>query len=171
MLRGWGKPVLYLGDSTIERIAHQDDDRRAITEMLDAHLGGGVLGVSHSAYHPTMYKWLSRLFEVLPGKPRLVIIPVNLRSFSPVWEYHPEYQFTEEIERIDTYLRHGRLLPAVEALPDKTPRHAFYKLPLVIADSGLERIADYKQVKHARPDDEAGQRGAHPASFHGTLSL
>jgi hypothetical protein len=155
--RGSGQSVLFLGDSTVERIARQDTDRRTTDAMLAAYYGGDVLGATHSAYHPTVYRHLARLFEVLPGRPRLVVIPVNLRSFSPIWEYRPEFQFTEEFARMEAYARHGRLLPPEEPLRDEAAWRAFLDVPLGVAGCGLERVGDYLRLAGIHPEDAAGR--------------
>ncbi|MFZ5811832.1 MAG: hypothetical protein ACOY4F_07320 [Thermodesulfobacteriota bacterium] len=156
--RGPGKPVLFLGDSSVERIAREDADRRTTAEMLDARLGGVVLGATHSAYHPTIYRHLLALFERLPARPRLVVVAVNLRCFSPIWEFRPEFQFRSEIGRIDEYARRGRLRPHRGDAPrDEAAWNRFLAHDLGLAESDLTRVGDYIRLTESRPADPDGQ--------------
>jgi hypothetical protein len=156
--RGPGKPVLFLGDSSVERISREDADRRTTAEMLDARLGGGVLGATHSAYHPTIYRHLLALFERLPARPRLVVVAVNLRCFSPIWEFRPEFQFQAEIGRIDEYSRRGRLRPYRGDAPrDEAAWNRFLAHDLGLAEPNLERVGDYIRLTESRPIDPDGQ--------------
>ncbi|MCU0534206.1 MAG: hypothetical protein MUD14_09960 [Hydrococcus sp. Prado102] len=98
--------ILIYGDSVMERISKYDGDTRtlseAIAECLDKKLCMGC--ISHSGYHMGTFYQLSRLLKLLPQKPSTVVLPINMRSFSPQWDLHPLHQRVEHICTIQDYL-------------------------------------------------------------------
>jgi hypothetical protein len=54
-----------------------------------------VAGVSHSAYHADVFLEYVK-YIIKSGKKPVIIIPINLRSFSAGWDQRPTYQFTKE---------------------------------------------------------------------------
>jgi len=97
--------VLYLGDSVIERIAEQDNDKRTLGQMVvDELLPDTCTAViSFSAYHISVYYELLKGFEVTRSHPKVVILPINIRSFSPQWDLQPRWQYKEEILALKKY--------------------------------------------------------------------
>ena len=71
--------ILYLGDSVLERVAHQDRDRRLVHEMLADRVAERhrVCGLSHAAFNPAVYLALVRCLTRLKQRPKTVIIPVT----------------------------------------------------------------------------------------------
>lgn len=91
---------LYLGDSVLLRVAHEDIDRRCLGELFCDELRVKMSAdwIAHSAYHMEIYYYFLRYVLSLEQTPSLIILPINMRSFSPQWQYSPQYQFTKEIE-------------------------------------------------------------------------
>lgn len=98
--------ILIYGDSVMERVSKYDDDittlSDAIAKCLDKKLSVGC--ISHSGYHMGIFYQLSRLLKLLPNKPSTVVLPINMRSFSPQWDLHPLHQRVEHIRTIQDYL-------------------------------------------------------------------
>ncbi|MBN2588510.1 MAG: hypothetical protein JXA96_01505 [Sedimentisphaerales bacterium] len=97
--------ILYLGDSTVLRAAHEDTDRRTTGEMLAGDMSGkaNVLEISHGSYHMEIYYHIMKMSEVTRHHPKLFIVPINIRSFSPQWHRQPSWQFKEEIDLLKHY--------------------------------------------------------------------
>jgi len=89
--------ILYFGASDIEGHAPEDIDTRTMVEMLREDTGRKVTSIAHPAYHTGVFEAYSDYVCQSPGKPKLVIAPINLRSFSPEWDLRPGYQFSDEI--------------------------------------------------------------------------
>lgn len=119
--------ILYLGDCTDSSPGKKERDKRAISQMLmdfNPHLR--ISSITHPAYQLDIYLEFCRYIVKQGHCPRVIIIPINLRSFSPQWDLNPHYQF--ELEKI--ILRGGigsRLL------------YAFYQ-PLIIFHYDFRRI-------------------------------
>ncbi|MCP5108847.1 MAG: hypothetical protein GY950_36020 [bacterium] len=98
--------VIYFGDSTVDATAKDDNDRRSISEMLgDLHPRRSLETIKHAAYHAGLYREFCKYIARQSSRPAVIIIPINMRSFSPEWDRRPQYQF--EIEKI--ILRGGLL--------------------------------------------------------------
>lgn len=88
---------IYLGDSVFLRVSNDDADKRPIKEMLRmldlncyvfAH---SALSLSHAMFYIKSLpdKTLERIDHLF--------IPINMRSFSPQWEFNPKWQFKSEM--------------------------------------------------------------------------
>ncbi|MEN6576473.1 MAG: hypothetical protein ABFD90_09025 [Phycisphaerales bacterium] len=97
--------IVYFGDSTILRISDEDRDRRSTADMLAADLSGKarVLELSHGAYHMGIYYHMVNTFRITRTRPRLLVIPINMRSFSPQWYLRPSWEFKAEIGLLRRY--------------------------------------------------------------------
>jgi hypothetical protein len=89
--------VLYLGDSTLYRGDYSEPDQRTLPAMLDELLPElNVAGVYHDAYHLELLEYFCRYAAESPNKPKYIILPINMRSFSDERVKRPEYQFAKE---------------------------------------------------------------------------
>jgi hypothetical protein len=96
--------ILFFGDSTLYDFKPQDEDKRSIPELLQALTPGYSLAeLSHASYHMDIYLEYCNYIAKQKNRPKLIIIPINMRSFSPEWDMRPQYQF----EREKTILRNG----------------------------------------------------------------
>lgn len=147
--------ILYLGDSVIERIAHDDSDRRTLGDMVvDAARDiAKVRVISHSAYHPAIYEALLQTLSILNNRPKLVVLPINLRCFSPQWDLNPEWQFTEEINLLRDF---------VSKVPNTIPRkprrtisrdmlNDFENLKVNYPLSSLNKIGHFRLIVNSSP--------------------
>ncbi|MCK6624027.1 MAG: alpha/beta fold hydrolase [Anaerolineae bacterium] len=95
-----GVNVVYLGDSTLIHPLGE----ATIPEILRGLLPNHRLGdVAHPAYHLDLYERYVNYLVKHKGQVEAVIIPINMRSFSPEWDLRPTYQF----EREKTILTYG----------------------------------------------------------------
>lgn len=93
--------VLILGDSTNWFFADDDKDKRSISGMLKEIIPQySTRSIAHAAYHMDVY---AAFCQYIAGQkrrqiriPEIIIIPINMRSFSPEWDMRPDYQFVKE---------------------------------------------------------------------------
>ncbi len=88
--------VIYFGDSTLTNVSQLDINKAHTYEMLDDMVPQQVSGVPHSAYHLGLYALFADYIAAQEAQPEVVIMPINLRSFSPVWDLGPPFQFDKE---------------------------------------------------------------------------
>jgi len=85
--------IIYLGDSTLSLPAGQVTTGEILQEMLpDCSVGE----IAHPAYNLDLYLHYVRYIVRSAHPPDIVIVPINMRSFSPEWDKRPGYQFEEE---------------------------------------------------------------------------
>ncbi len=95
--------IIYFGDSTMRWTGQNDTDKRPIGDMLRNALENTTVSViSSNAYHLGVYESFSNYICNSKNKPKIVIFPINLRSFSPEWDTRPQYQFKKETQQIQT---------------------------------------------------------------------
>ena len=92
-----GADIIYFDASVNEFIAPGDTDRRQLcTMMQDAKPKLKVRPVTHPAYGLAMYEAYCHYLLKQKSRPRLIIIPLELRYFSKTWYMRPEYQFSHD---------------------------------------------------------------------------
>jgi hypothetical protein len=90
--------VIYFGDSTITSYALFEENKDFISTMLKNIQPDQTIGrISYPAYHMDIFLEYARYIVNQEHLPQTVIIPINLRSFSPGWDLKPSYQFEKEV--------------------------------------------------------------------------
>ncbi len=85
------KDVLFFGDSTAKAIEKKDSDRRGIAEMLSADIAPlSIQGIIHPAYQAEVYLEFIKRLKDFATPPKIIVITVNMRSFSPSWDMNPQ---------------------------------------------------------------------------------
>jgi hypothetical protein len=121
------KDIIYFGDSTLYTVGRGDKDKRDLGRMAADMLPQYSMGeISHAAYHIELYLEYCRYIVKQKYHPSIIIIPINMRSFSPDWDMRPQYQF----EREKIILKGGLLkhLVLVFYKPLRVFKYDFYTL-------------------------------------------
>jgi len=134
------KCVIFFGSSVNKHTAFNDTDKRSIAEMLDSLLTTQkVVGISHKAYQADIYLEYVRYISKSEKKP-IIIIPINLRSFSPSWDLNPGYQFTKE-----KYLLNG--YPSIVNFKYKVIKETEYNnFPIYYQNKLVGKLQDYLRI-------------------------
>lgn len=156
----WRAPeILYLGDSVVERISWTDKDKRTLERMVTGYLVGRnrLLCISHSAYHLKVYYYLLQILKFTRQKPELVILPINMRSFSPQWDLSPAWQFIEEINILKKYIEiPGQKIPALKKTSDSFILSEAEKMKEVkYPFTSLDRIGQFHDLIMSNPSTES----------------
>jgi hypothetical protein len=114
--------------------------------------------VSWSAFRPDVYLSLCRVLAITRSRPRLLILPVNLRCFSPQWDRNPEFDFAREIAAIETFRRHPehgvpRLTPTKDLPRSYWKWREFRRTPVRYPVPAPERVAGFLEAIASRPAD------------------
>lgn len=90
--------ILYFGDSTIKYSSPKDINKSSISEILTNLESSYSIGdVSSPAYQLKVFEAMLNYISNSSDKPGAIIVPINLRSFSPSWDMAPDNQFENEI--------------------------------------------------------------------------
>ncbi len=139
--------LIYLGDSTV----WYPQGSVTTAELLQAGLPNRTVGeVSHAAYQLDLYAYFAEYIARHPHRPETVIIPINLRSFSPEWDLRPGYQFEKE----KAILQHGLFMAETFLRPylvfadfDSPISQAdFLSAPVYKGETPVGQVQDYEAL-------------------------
>ena len=89
--------IVYFGDSSDTNYSNEDLDKRSISQMLKETLTNySMVSISHPAYEADIFLEFCKYMVKQKYYPKVVIIPINMRSFSPSWDRNPGWQFEKE---------------------------------------------------------------------------
>ena len=119
--------VLFFGDSSVLLSGSRDENKAGIDLLFQAKTGLSVCSVASPGYSAVLYSEYVRLLGKTRYQPRLVIIPINLRSFTgssvrrpalnfPLRQIYIRFRSTGRLELAD-YLRY-RFLGLEERLTE-----------------------------------------------------
>lgn len=95
--------LLVFGDSVFLRVATDDHSQKSLGQILGDYYRDRVFIVSGSGYHSGVFEQFCAVLATLPSRPRIAVVPINLRSFSPTWDLNPLYQFRPEIDLLSSF--------------------------------------------------------------------
>ncbi|ALK09744.1 hypothetical protein BVIR_1974 [Blastochloris viridis] len=157
---------LILGDSVHYRVRGEDKDGRTLAAMLVDQLGAGrCLALNGSAFPPTLFLEILRCIQRMPHRPRYVVLPINMRCFSPQWHLRNDNQYENEIAALRAH-RPGAPIPSLEPTPADLA--AFRKISVRYPDSPFETVDDFLKViddRAAKASDDSW-RSRQIAIFH-----
>lgn len=159
---GLARPrLLVFGDSVHERTRRTEADQRTVRQLIvDAWPAETALAISHSAYTPLVYREYLQA-GVAVGRPAdVLVLPINLRSFSPQWDANPTYDMSAHVDA----LRRFAGAPA-QALPEPKMTmtrerfdelmSAFMALPVETPLSACRTVGEFMAVERMRPASAA----------------
>ncbi len=157
-----GKPdVIFFGDSCNAWIDREDADRRPISELLNDRLFGKTVGrIDGGAYHLELYEAFVDLLIARQERPELLIIPINLRSFSSEWDARPSYAFDaakQQLRQADNRvaLALSPLLKTLQWQIDSTKSLAAFKRTRVFDDADcVGTVDDFENAGYDHPTEE-----------------
>ncbi len=161
--------VLYAGDSVVERVSCTDADKTGLAELLEDKLRPDIAAVtlSHGAWNPEVYLSIARCFQRLHHRPRLLLLPMNLRCFSPQWAANPKWSFPEVRLAFERFADRGVVTRFVEPRPIPSEAwEAFDATPVHYGGSGLfDRVGPYRLVIAAKGETAFQQAWRRRAIF------
>ena len=101
-----GVDVLYLGDSTLLLPFGEVTTGEILQELLPDRRVGQV---AHPAYGLDLFYDYAVYAERHGGRATTLVLPINLRSFSPAWDMRPAFQFEKESKILALGLPWARL--------------------------------------------------------------
>lgn len=152
--------VLYFGDSVLLRVSRNDVEKSTLDQIFARKLAGkyGVLGIAHTAYHMLVYRELARVLQKTTHRPKVVVLPINLRSFSPQWDYHPSWQFLDEIAAARRYWLKSAPIYIFEndtEIINTTLLRLYLATPVYYPETGLKTVGYFRNIIDTKPENEA----------------
>ena len=88
--------IIYMGDSVLNADHLNKEVPSSMVSIFENKINKNVLEISGGAYTPFIFQKYFEVIKKYSKKTNLVIIPINIRSFSSSWNEVPEYQFEQE---------------------------------------------------------------------------
>lgn len=152
-----GGDILYLGDSTLWHPVGTQTIAEMLQELLPAHQ---ISELSHAAYGMDVYRSYIDYMLRQEQQPALVIIPINLRSFSPEWDLRPGYQFTREKRVLEMGIPLTRLLGRPLRLfggyETNITQNEFLHSTVYASGTPIGQVQDFEGSVGASPLDDGG---------------
>jgi hypothetical protein len=153
--------VILFGDSCNGWVDQEDTDRRAISELLNDRLVGKTVGrIDGRAYHLELYEAFIDLLIARQAHPELLIIPINLRSFSSEWDARPSYAFEaakQQLRQADDpfALAISPLLKTLQWQTDTAKSlSAFKRTEVFDGDQRVGTVDDFENARYDHPSEE-----------------
>ncbi len=147
--------VLFFGDSVAERTSRDDQDIRTLSEFVKANLEDKfeVASISYSAFNIKIFYYFIKALEKMKNRPQTVILPINMRSFSPQWDLEPSWQFSHEIDCINSFITDQEQTTFnIERESISTEEYnAFDSLSVKYPLSPLDKIGQFRLLINAKP--------------------
>lgn len=147
-----GTEILYFGDSTL----WHPEGSQSTAAMLQERLPDRKVGeLSHAAYGMDIYGSYLNFMLRQGYRPALVIIPVNMRSFSPEWDQRPGYQFTQEKRVLALGLSlaraFGRPLSLFGGYEPAITQDDFLRSPVYAGATKIGKVQDFEDANAIAP--------------------
>ena len=143
--------VLLFGDSVSVRFSKDDINKKSLAQLIHDNCKRKNINsfdFTYSAFHPGVFEAVSKVIceESFIGKPVAVLIPVNLRCFSPQWACNPKWQHKEVIASAKSFGRGNRSHPIDDFSEDHGRRSSDWENLLVTYPLiGEKRIAYFNK--------------------------
>jgi hypothetical protein len=148
--------LLIFGDSVLERVSRHDANHRTLASMVSGTLPTTSHIATRTALNPALMLALLRTFRLL-APPKVVMLPVNLRCFSPQWDGSPAWAMHQELGIIEGWLSNPDqpIAPLLEIRKTPDLYTSYHNTPVTFELSKLETIGAFREVTTSTPIDEA----------------
>ncbi|MBI5367023.1 MAG: hypothetical protein HZA54_08295 [Planctomycetes bacterium] len=101
-LRSTAGRIAYLGDSVVYWVAGEEPAGVGLAALLAAELKQEVVNLSMASHGQRMFAGELAYLRGQGVRPRAVLLPVNLRSFSPHWQHFPAWDHRRKADLVAT---------------------------------------------------------------------
>lgn len=148
-----GNHIIYFGDSVIQNSPSSDTDHDSIVRMLERMRPGYAVGdLSHPGYHLGIFAAEMGYISRSSSKPEGVVVPIQLRSFSPEWDLRPENQFerdifslTDSTQFVSLFYQPLAIFRAIDA--NSVPYGDFLTSPVYRGTTRVGTVNDFESMK------------------------
>ncbi len=102
--------ILILGDSVFSTVSYDDVDFSTLYEMILSKINDkyNVGGIYYPGYHSGVFYLILCVLKVIGKFPSVVVLPINMRIFSPQWDFNPEHQCVLAVKELKDFLVYSK---------------------------------------------------------------
>lgn len=142
-----GVDIVYLGDSTLTYPLGEVTTADILQEQLPDYTVGEV---AHPAYNLDLYRRYAEYIVRQDAPVEAVIMPINMRSFSPEWDLRPNYQFEREKMVLTLGLPLSRILyrplDTLGGFNASISNDTFLRATVFNGEKPVGRVADFEKL-------------------------
>ena len=155
-----GRSILLFGDSVMQRVSDNDKNRTSLCDMIASELkkqNTSIVPFVGSAYTLTLFATACKALHIFENRPDAIILPINLRSFSPQWMHHPAYQFEDETNAIEKFISDGKLM-AVDSQPFELDMDKYDATHIKTENNNYSTIGEFNLLLWSTPRSKTQMR-------------
>ncbi len=142
--------VIYFGDSVPKTVQTHEADKSTVAEKIaKIDPAYSIADFSRGSDNTDMYAIYLHYISREAVRPQAVIIPINLRSFSPSWDLKPEYQaeklkffFSARPKIVTDFYRPLAILGALNL--NEVPEEKFLQTPVYYGTTTVGLVRDFE---------------------------
>lgn len=165
-----GDRLIFFGDSTINYHDPSDQDTSSIAQMLgELNPEYSIGDFSSDAYQLEIYEATLERIVRSPHKPEAVIIPVNMRTFSPEYETSQfakeEYYLRNRIPFFESFDKPLMTIHAIRFSGTTSDDPEFLSRPVYWGDAQVGTVSDFIEEKKLREVTDDRVKGRYIFSY------
>ncbi len=134
--------LLYLGDSTLIRYSSDDESSMGIDYFLQEISRKSIYPIAGTGYNSELFYGIVKYLILKKHIPNTCILPINLRSFSPLWMLNPSFNQVRVFEE----------LTEEKSIMNLLTKEAFLDEQLNVGGIGLRSVGEYRLLAASNPE-------------------
>ena len=144
-LRSTEGKVAYFGDSVVQWVEAEEPPDSTLPDLLSAKTSLEVVDASKNAEGTDLFEEKIRFLGANAIRPSWIVLPINLRMFSPLYEFGPRWNFALR----GKMLRTGRYLPwrflaVFKYKFGRMEKSEWYRIPIEVAGG---RVGTLREIE------------------------
>ena len=158
-----GAEIVYFGDSTINWAGEHDKNNADMPKLLRLLLPKmKILKISYPSYQMDVYAAYAQYIVQKGYHPKFVIVPINMRSFSPEWDRRPLWQFRKEqfVARHSNslWMKFYQPLGVFKFFESNISAWEYQQTKVYTGGALIGKVKDFDNPLYASPNDEKTKR-------------
>lgn len=98
--------VMIFGDSVMTTISYEDKDTTNLYEMINEKVLTPYVtdGIYYPGFHIGVFYCILHTFNYFEKFPSVIVLPINMRNFSPEWDCNPDFEYSSLVNQFNLYL-------------------------------------------------------------------
>jgi tetratricopeptide (TPR) repeat protein len=145
--------IVYIGDSTLICGDMFDNDRRTLVRLLEDTFNCKILDIHGGAFDSEVFYCFCDYIVRRGYRPAMVIMPINMNSFSVWWDENPGYRFGELKYKLNNPVLSSFITPLsiFKYNFSGTDYGKYMEKPVYLGGKYIGRIRDFEMTYYKKP--------------------